>query len=59
MVINIQKIQLVAALERLQRIVLKRPKIPVLKNVLLEVKGNTLTLTATDSEIFLHTHIRS
>ncbi|MBF0178137.1 MAG: DNA polymerase III subunit beta [Magnetococcales bacterium] len=50
---HVEREPFLKALSRIQSVVERRNTMPVLGNVLLEVDGNTLTVTATDTEIAL------
>jgi DNA polymerase-3 subunit beta len=54
---SIEKDQILEALQKVQSIVGQRNTLPILSNVLLEVRNNKLSLTTTDMEVSVRTSI--
>ena len=57
MKLTIEKDQLLEILQKVQSIVAQRTTLPILTNVLLEAKDDTLIFTTTDMEVSLRTRI--
>jgi DNA polymerase-3 subunit beta len=55
---NLEKDQMMEALQKVQSIVGQRTTLPILSNILLEVDNGLLTLTATDQEVSVRTSLK-
>ena len=58
MKINVNRDDILEGLQRVQSIVSPKATLPILSNILLKTKGDTLTLTATDLEVSIQTSIK-
>ena len=59
MKVKVQKQDILKQLQKVSNIIGSRTTLPVLANVLMEAEGNTLTLTTTDLELRVITHVKA
>ena len=59
MKIKVQKENLLKGLQKVSNIIGSRTTLPVLANVLMEAEGHTITLTTTDLELRVITHVEA
>lgn len=59
MKVKVQKQDILKQLKKVSNIIGSRTTLPVLANVLMEAEGNTLTLTTTDLELRVITHVEA